>query len=170
MLWVDGRISAIVEVGGNHELAHENHGTYVKRCGASLHIEYVDDSGLRVTRDTKTQLIWVHVQHDGYIELSAFHYLPQEWAAGDTLKERVAREWNKDMYCYIEEQLLRPAVARQKLAGVNAELHKQLIQAFFGTPVQGIGGVKGTAALLSSIAEMSSDLWVWFEGYVGAKN
>ena len=168
--WLPKEAQRFWERAANRELEHEDHGTYVKRYGAPLHIEYVDDTGLRVTRETSMQLIWVHAQPDGYTELSPFHYLPQEWANGDPLKERVAREWNKDMHCYIEEQLLRPAVARQKLAGVNAELQKQLIQAFFGLPVQGIGGVKGTAAVLSSIAEMTADLTVWYKGYLDAKN
>jgi len=168
--WLPQEAQLFWERAANRELEHEDHGTYVKRYGTPLRIEYVNASGVLVTRKTNMKLIWVHAQPDGYTELSPFHYLPQEWAAGDTLKERVAREWNKDMYCYIEEQLLRPAVARQKMAGVNAELHKQLIMAFFGTPIQGIGGVKGTAALISSIGEMSADLKVWFKGYLDAKN
>jgi hypothetical protein len=168
--WLPREAQRFWERAANLELEHEDHGTYVKHYGAPLYIEYVDETGLRVTKKTHMQLIWVHAQPDGYTELSPFHYLPQEWASGDPLKERVAREWNKDMYCYIEEQLLRPAVARQKLAGVNAELHKQLIMAFFGTPIQGIGGVKGTAALVSSIAEMSADLKVWYKGYIDAKH
>jgi len=89
---------------------------------------------------------------------------------GDTLKERVAREWNKDIYCHIEKQWLRRTAARQKLAGVNAEFLKQRIQAFLGLPVQGIGRVKGTAVLVSSITEMPSYWRVWYKGYLDAKN
>ena len=85
------------------------------------------------------------------------------------MRQRVNVSWNHSMYHYIEEQLLNPDVAIQKMAAVNRELHKALLQAFFG----GGGGsvkVSGPGDDIANLIQQGHDLWSWHQDYAKPEN
>ena len=149
-------------------------GHHVKRFGPPMKISYTDKSGASVTIPTKMQLIWVSARAAVLteIELYSFHYLPVDILDLEVFEKEAMHEWNKDMYFYIEKQLIRPDIAQQKLATVNRELHEILIKFFAAqTPAGGIVSVSGKAAHTEAIVAYGAGKWheliTWLRKWYG---
>ena len=156
-----------------HTKEYNRNHRWVKRFGNDLSIQVTENDGTKQMVQTKTQLIWINAEYgaDGSkeIELYAFHYLPQIDDSVDPLHARAFADWNHSMFHYIERKLVRPDIAREMLAGVNRELEKILIKAFFGGG-GGIVKVSGNAAHIADTIKNIFDLFNWYQGYTSQEN
>ncbi len=143
-------------------------GNYVKRFGDIIQISYIAKDGSKRVESTQEQLIWVLAEADGRVRLGAFHYLDISSIEG-RLEASAAEDWNRSMYFYIERQLLRPDIAKQKLAGLNHELHKAMLKAFFGKGSKGgvIKGGKGYGLVIEKgIKRVNKYVNEWYERWM----
>jgi hypothetical protein len=155
-----------------HPYTYVDRRRWVEHFGPSFSLRVTRANGLRETKSTTMQLVWVSVvpgsARNGSleIEMESFHYMPVPDESEDALLHRNAKSWNHSMYHYIEDQRMRPSDARQKLAGVDRELQQVLMKAFFGTGgAQGIVKVGGQAADVAELVKMAVEMWLWHRDY-----
>ncbi|MEM9223796.1 MAG: hypothetical protein AAGB11_15550 [Pseudomonadota bacterium] len=148
-------------------------GLYRRRFGNRFYININLSNGAPWTAETREQLVWVLRERDRVI-FEAFHYLTpsvfEQFAGHSDILERAVADWNASMYHYIELDLIRPSTARSKLAGLNRELHKKMIQLFFGKTAKA-GAVKRAGGLvhdvlIKSIKSTHKPVHDWYQDWV----
>lgn len=134
-------------------------GVSVARFGPRLDLTHALEGGGRWTTETREVLVWSRILPGQPPSVQAFRYLtPRLIDADDPQRALLARafaDWNVSMHVYVERERIRPDKAREKLASLNRELHRTLIEGFSLSkrPVRGGGR---TGALAVGAAKMFS--------------